>query len=111
MKHTTLLMGVVAAFALAPVARAEDLQTYRLEMKDHHFDPAELHVPAGKPFFLVVRNSDDAAAEFEMHSPALEKVIQPKGEGRLRVRPLNAGRYKFFDDFHESTTQGEIVAE
>ena len=106
-----MLMGLTAALALEPAARAEDLQTYTLEMKDHHFEPTELHVPAGKPFFIVVKNSDAAAAEFEMHSPALEKVIQPKGEGRLRVRPLNAGRYKFFDDFHESTTQGEIVAE
>jgi len=104
-------MGFIAAVALAPAARAEDLQTFTLELTDHRFDPAELHVPAGKAFFIVVKNNDAAAAEFEMHSPALEKVIQPKSEGRLRVRPLNAGRYKFFDDFHEATTRGEIVAE
>jgi hypothetical protein len=67
-------------------------------------------VPAAKPFWLVIANNDDAADEFAMNAPPLEKVIQPGAEGRVRVRPLAPGRYVFFDDFRPDAT-GAIVAE
>jgi Cupredoxin-like domain len=97
--------------SLVGVCRAEDLQTFALTLKGRHFIPAELHVPSGKPFFLVVSNREDATDEFEMSSPPLEKVILPGSDGRVRVRPLAPGRFVFFDDFHPETPQGAIVAE
>jgi len=97
--------------ALISTARAEDLQTYTLTLKGHRFAPAELLVPAGKPFYLLVVNQDDTPDEFEMSAPPLEKVIQPGAEGRLRVRPLAPGRFVFFDDFHPDAARGVIVAE
>jgi heme/copper-type cytochrome/quinol oxidase subunit 2 len=99
-----------ALFALQAGAAADDLQTYKLELKGHKFTPAELHVPAAKPFWIVVTNNDDEADEFEMGAPTLEKMVQPGAEGRVRVRPLAPGRYTFFDDFHPDA-QGAIVAE
>jgi hypothetical protein len=99
-----------AAFAALAPAGAEDLQTYQVTIKDHHFNPAELHVPAGKPFVLEVANQDAQPDEFEMHAPPLEKVIQPGASGRVRVRPLAKGRFTFFDDFHPDT-KGAIIAE
>jgi hypothetical protein len=101
---------VLAFFALQAGAVADDLQTYKLELKDHKFAPAELHVPAAKPFWVVIANSEDAADEFEMGAPTVEKIIQPGAEGRVRVRPLAPGRYTFFDDFHPDA-KGAIVAE
>ena len=108
-------IGVIVFFAAAAVAplapaSAEDLQTYQIAIKDRHFNPAELHVPAGKPFLLEVANQDAQADEFEMNKPPLEKVIQPGASGRVRVRPLAKGRFIFFDDFHPDT-KGAIVAE
>ena len=97
-------------FAVAP-AGAEDLKTYNVVIKGHKFQPAELHVVAGKPFLLVVVNQDAAADEFEMGSPPLEKVVQPGASGQMRVRPLAPGRFTFFDDFHPDTPNGAIVAE
>jgi hypothetical protein len=97
--------------SLVGACRAEDLQTFTVTLKAHRFIPSELHVPAGKPFFLVVSNREDATDEFEMSSPPLEKVIQPGSDGRVRVRPLAPGRFVFFDDFHPETPQGAIVAE
>ena len=105
-----VIVFLAAAFAALAPAGAEDLQTYQITIKDHHFDPAELHVPAGKPFVLEVANQDTRADEFEMHAPPLEKVIQPGASGRVRVRPLAKGRFIFFDDFHPDT-KGAIVAE
>jgi hypothetical protein len=108
MKRTLATLAFLAVSALA--ARAEDLQTYNLTLKGAQFSPAELHVPAGKPFFLVVTNQNATPSEFEMSAPPLEKVLQPGGQGRVRVRPLAKGRFKFFDDFHASVV-GYIVAE
>jgi hypothetical protein len=107
------ILGALIALSLFPLAtsRAEDLRTFTLMLKAHRFAPAELHVPAGKPFFLVVSNQEDSADEFEMRSPPLEKVILPGSQGHVRVRPLAPGRFVFFDDFHPATPAGAIIAE
>jgi cupredoxin-like protein len=97
--------------SLVGACRAEDLRTFTVALKGHRFIPTELRVPAGKPFFLVVSNQEDATDEFEMRSPPLEKVIVAGSDGRVRVRPLAPGRFVFFDDFHPETSQGAIVAE
>ena len=101
---------LAAAFAALAPAGAEDLQTYQITIKDHHFNPTELHVPAGKPFFLEIVNEEAQVDEFEMSAPPLEKLVQPGASGKVRVRPLANGRFPFFDDFHPPTT-GAIVAE
>jgi hypothetical protein len=106
----SIVAAIFAFFALRATAVAEDIQTYKLELKGNKFAPVELHVPAAKPFWIVIANSDDAADEFEMNAPSLEKIIQPGSEGRVRVRPLAPGRYVFFDDFHPDA-KGAIVAE
>ncbi len=105
-----IIAAAFAFFALQAGAVADDLQTYKLVLKDHKFAPEELHVPAAKPFWIIIANNDDAAGEFEMSAPTLEKIIQPGAEGRVRVRPLAPGSYSFFDDFHPDA-KGAIVAD
>jgi hypothetical protein len=104
---------LILSFAVAAIgaARAEDLATYSLTLKNHRFAPTEIHVPTGKPFFIVVTNQDDTADEFEMSNPAIEKVIPPGDQGKVRMRPLGPGRFVFFGDFHRDTAQGVIVSE
>jgi len=108
-----LIIAAAATLAGAAVvpARAEDLQTYSLTLKNHRFAPTEIHVPSGKPFFVVVSNLDDAADEFEMRNPAIEKVIPSGEQGKVRMRPLGPGRFPFYGDFHQETAQGVIVSE
>jgi hypothetical protein len=67
-----------------------NLQTYSLTLKNHRFAPTEIHVPNGKPFFVSVKNLDDTADEFVVHSPPVEKAIPP-GEAARR-RPLQLQR-------------------
>ncbi len=103
----------IAALALAlvaapPAARAADEVTLNIAMKDHRFDPAELNAPAGKAIVIVVKNLDPAPAEFESHDLRVEKVVTGGGTITLRIRPQEAGRYRFFDDFHKET-QGYLV--
>jgi uncharacterized protein (DUF58 family) len=103
----------IAAFALglllmAPAARAEETVTVNISLKDHRFQPAELHAPAGKPIVIVVKNLDPAPAEFESNMLRVEKVVTGGGTITIRIRPLEPGRYRFFDDFHPET-QGYLV--
>lgn len=103
----------IAAFALglllmAPAVRAEEAVTVNISLKDHRFQPAELHAPAGKPIVIVVKNLDPAPAEFESNMLRVEKVVTGGGTITIRIRPLEPGRYRFFDDFHPET-QGYLV--
>lgn len=82
---------------------------YVLTLKDHTFTPAELTVAANEAHVLIVKNEDSTAAEFESHSLHREKVIRGGGEARITLNPLDAGRYEFFDEFHESKARGVLV--
>lgn len=106
-----LLISTLIYFAPCQSTNAEDLVTYSILLKNHRFIPAEIHVPSGKPFFLEITNADETPDEFEMNAPPVEKVVVPGQQGRLRMRPLAPGRFKFFDDFHQDTAQGAFIAE
>ena len=79
-----------------------------LTIRNHQFEPAEVHAPAGKPIVFTIKNLDSIATEFESGVLHVEKVIQPGGQAVVHVRPLEPGRYNFFDDFHRDT-QGFLV--
>ncbi len=79
-----------------------------LSIKEHQFEPAEVHAPVGKPIVFTIKNLGSIAVEFESGVLHVEKVIPPGGQAVLHVRPLEPGRYNFFDDFHRQT-QGYLV--
>ena len=105
-KLVSLASAVLALFA-AP-AFAEDA-AIQIILKDHKFTPAEVEAPSGKPLTLEIVNQDSAAAEFESKDLRVEKVTPAGGKASVKVRALKPGRYKFFDDYHESTAQGFLV--
>jgi plastocyanin len=89
---------------------AADLE-YKIMIRDHHFEPSELRVPAGKKIKLTIDNQDQSAEEFESHELNREKVIPPKSTGFVFIGPLSPGRYPFFGDFHSDTAKGVLIAE
>ena len=102
--------ALLAAVLAAQVpAHAEDVPTFRLTLKGHQFSPAELQVPAGVRFMLVVKNEDPTPAEFESKELGAEKVISAGREATVRVGPLAAGRYPFEDEFNNQA-KGALVA-
>ncbi len=105
----TLAALALTAICCAPVVAQQ--ATVRITIKDHRFSPSEPHAPASQAFAIVVKNLDSTASEFESKTLRVEKVVAPGGEITMRIRPLNAGRYHFFDDFHQDTTEGELVVE
>ena len=104
---TTLLMAA-AAVLLAAGVEAQQSVSVEIAVKNHRFEPTEIHAPANRPITLSIRNLDTAAIEFESVSLRVEKVIAANSRGLINLRPLQPGRYKFFDDFHPET-QGTFV--
>ncbi len=99
----------IAAAALLPGgALAQQAVSLQLAVKNHRFEPAEIHAAANRPIMLGIRNLDAAPIEFESVSLRVEKVIAANGQGVVNLRPLQPGRYNFFDDFHQET-RGTLV--
>ena len=108
-KFTSILAAFIAGVGLSSAAMAPS--SFTLTIKDHKFDPAELHIPADKAATLVVKNLDATPEEFESKPLRIEKIVPANSEASFTLRPLKAGRYKFFGEFHEDSAKGEIVAE
>ena len=91
-------------------ARADDMPTIQLLMKDGRLFPETLEVPANTRFRLQIRNEGPGAAEFESLELRKETVLAPGITRVLVFHPMKPGTYKFFDEFHQATAQGMIVA-
>jgi len=89
-------------------AHAQQSADVSISVKDHQFDPAEVHAPANKALSIAVKNLDKTVMEFESGALRVEKVIPAGGTGVVHVRPLPPGRYEFFDDFHRKT-RGHLI--
>jgi len=102
---------LVLAFLVAgaAVASAQEAVSLAISIRNHRFEPAELHAPANRPIVLRIKNLDSTPAEFESVRLRVEKVIAANSEGTINLRPLSPGRYEFFDDFHQSTRGALVV--
>ena len=111
--HKRLALAALTCLLLVPLAPAvagEDLLTFRLECNNGVFKPKTLQVPLGKKFKIEIFNTGTEAIEFESLQLRKEKALNPGGHSFVVISPLEAGEYKFFDDFHIQTGQGSIVA-
>src|SRR5262249_57370530 len=104
-----ILIGASGMGVAPRVAQAQD-EPFVLTFKDNKLEPAELPVPAGKEFKLVVKNADQTPEEFESEDLKLEKVIAGGSEAEFTIKALEPGRYEVFGEFHEDTAKGHIVA-
>jgi hypothetical protein len=111
MRRSIAIVAAVFLFgaALPAASQAQKAASVTISVKNHRFQPAELHAPANVPIMLHVKNLDTTPMEFESVSLRVEKVVTGKGEGLIRLRALSPGRYSFFDDFHQKTNGVLVV--
>jgi plastocyanin len=102
-----ILLGTAGIVAAA----ADEPTNIPVTIKDHRFTPAEIHVVAGKPTVLTIKNEDAMAEEFDSSALKVEKVIAGGTYGTVRLRPLGPGRYPFMGEYHSDTAQGVVVSE
>lgn len=95
--HVAFVLGalIISAPAFAQSA------TVNLTLKGGRFHPAEVTAPAGRDLTIVVKNDDAVPMEFESNTMRVEKVVTPGATVTLHIRPLAAGRYRFFNDFNQ----------
>ncbi|HUI13288.1 MAG TPA: cupredoxin domain-containing protein [Xanthobacteraceae bacterium] len=109
---TNLIAGsfvlAAAIFTAGTPLRAQQAHALAITVKGNHFQPASLSAPANQPLSITIKNLDATPMEFESVSLRVEKVIGPGASGTVHVRPLAAGSYEFFDDFHQQT-RGVLV--
>ncbi len=103
--------GLALSPAFVPAAFADEPAKVTVTLKDHKFSPAEPTAPAGKPIVFEVVNQDQTPAEFESKVFRVEKIVVGGGTVTVNLRPLKPGRYRFFDDYHEATTEGFLVVQ
>jgi plastocyanin len=104
----TVFAAVLLALSAGTRVRADDAVSLSLVLKNHQFDPAEVHAPPGKPIAIHVKNLNDSVSEFESTDLHFEKIVPVGSEITVYVHPLQPGRYNFYDDFHHAT-QGYLV--
>ena len=105
--RSSLVFLAVFAPVLAFAAEPE----FTITLRDHRFDPVEVHVPSGQRVKLIVDNQDPTPEEFESKVLKKEKVIPGKSKATILIGPLRPGRYPFVGEFNEKTAQGAIVAD
>ncbi len=103
--------GVASASLFLASVQASEEHVVEISIREHKFEPAELKLPSGKPIKISVKNLDTSAEEFESKDLGFEKVIAGNSDATIRLKPLDAGTYIFYGEYHEDTAQGHIIAE
>lgn len=103
------LLGIAGIGAGLPCAAAADAEAIVLVVRNHRFEPAEVHVPPNQRVRLVVDNQDGTVEEFESHDLNREKLVPAGTRVPVWVGPLAPGRYAFYGDFNPTTAQGAVV--
>ena len=88
-----------------------DITKVEVIIENHRFQPAEIHVPAGKPAVLTIVNKDGAVEEFDSDALKVEKVMAGGKSATVHLRPLAAGKYPFMGEYHADTARGVVIAE
>ena len=109
LKSLAFATALVASTALGAPSFASD-DASEIHFRNGRFEPAQLVVPANTPFKVQVTNSDTAAIEFESFELHRERVVRPGQTITVLMAPVAPGSYKFFDDFHQGTAEGAILA-
>lgn len=112
--HATFVMALWLVLGWAVDTRAEtaaaELPVFAVVIKDGRITPTRLEVPAGRKIKLTVKNEGPGPSEFENLGLRVEKVLAPGASSFLVIHPLQAGSYRFIDEFHPDTGEMLLIA-
>ncbi|MCP1228091.1 MAG: cupredoxin domain-containing protein [Acetobacter fabarum] len=111
MKRLFAALPLLTGMYLFPPVQAQAQTVFHLTLKDHHFEPDHLSVPAGERFIIELENQDSTTDELESYDMKFEKIIVPGSKIRVHAGPLHPGQYTFFDDYHPDQAKGTVTAE
>jgi heme/copper-type cytochrome/quinol oxidase subunit 2 len=106
------LLALTTPLWTAPLcapAWAED-PSFSLSLKDHHFTPAEITIPANTRVRFIVKNQDPTPAEFESDDFHVEKVLPAGATMTVLIPALKPGTYEFHDEYNEAASKSRLIA-
>ena len=104
-------IALAVPLLLAGPAFADDTVTYEVTLKGSTFTPAEINVPAGKPFIIKMTNANAAPAELEAKELEVEKVATGNSLIVVKVNAMTPGKYLFVDEYQEDVAKGYVIVE
>jgi plastocyanin len=107
---SVLLAGLGLALGSTGAEAGPEPTPQTLVLRDHHFTPATLTVPAGQKVQILLKNQDGATDEFDSRDLGVEELVTPNGQVSFSIGPLKPGTYAFMGEFHPDTAQGHVVA-
>lgn len=107
--HVIAAMSAIVVAVSGFAARADEMKTYEITVKDKVFTPNEITVKAGEPFRIKLKNANPMPVELESSKLGFEKVAAGFSDILVNVRAQSPGTYTFFDDFHPKETTGKVV--
>ena len=108
-------MRPLFALALLPMlavygpVRAAEPTTFSLTLKEHHFTPSEVTIPANTRVRFIVKNQDATPAEFESDDFQAEKVLPSGTETTVFIPALKPGTYEFHDEYNEDASKSRLI--
>ena len=108
-KFIQIILSFIILTLSSEISKAQDKSEFLIKIKNHRFVPEIIEVSANTEFKLVIENLDNTIEEFESDDLKKEKLIGAGKKISLQIKPLKAGQYKFYGDFHQKTAQGKIV--
>lgn len=105
------LLPMLLALLLPLLASAADVPSFTLTLKNHRYQPSELHIPANTRIKLELINQDPSPEEFGSDDFPAEKIVMPNSRISIFIGPFKSGHYRFYGDFHQPTAQGTLVVE
>jgi Cupredoxin-like domain len=104
-----LALALIASLGLSKQSSAADADP-EVRFHDGRFEPISFAVPANQALRLRIINSGDRPVEFESFELNRERVIPPGKSIRVYLPALSPGTYHFYDDLHQESGQGTLVA-
>jgi heme/copper-type cytochrome/quinol oxidase subunit 2 len=109
MTRLSIAAMVTSLVAIPATVTWADTPSFSLSLKDHHFTPAELTIPANTRVRVTVKNLDATPAEFESDDFKAEKVIPAGHEVTVMIGPLKPGTYEFHDEYNEAASKSRLI--
>jgi heme/copper-type cytochrome/quinol oxidase subunit 2 len=106
--YSLALAGIGASAALANSPSAMPVAT--ITLKDHHYTPDVITVPAGQKIRIEVTNRDATADDFDSDDLHVDRDMKPHERVTFVVGPLKAGHYRFKGELYAATAHGEVIA-
>lgn len=110
MKHSIILMAFIAMTGACPAMAGDAEPVERvIVIRNGHFYPDVVEVPAHQRIRLVIRNEGPGPEEFESTTLAKETVLAEGVTRKLVLAPQNPGEHAFFGEFHLDTAKGRLI--